>query len=155
MRRREGWRRRRAWALIAAFLLGAGCGGSSGPPAIAIGTRCATCGMEARDLHFACERRSAGAWRVYDAIECLMRDADDAATATPSGTGETWLADYDTRSLHAADSVWVVRGAFASPMGGGLAAFLNRATADSTAAVTNGRVDRLATFMAETAGSAR
>ena len=155
MRRHEPRPRRGAWPLIAALLLGAGCAASGGPPPIAIGTPCAACGMEVQDLRFACERESDGRWRVYDAIECLMRDAGTAAPATPPGTGEPWIADYDTRTLHAADSIWVVRGAFASPMGGGLAAFRDRAAADSIAAMTSGRVDRLATFMAEPIGGAR
>jgi len=154
MRRREARGYRRSWPLIAALLLGAGCAGPGGPPAIAIGTPCAACGMEVRDLRFVCERRSGGTWRVYDAIECLMRDARHAAAATPPGMGDAWLADYDSRALHAADSVWVVRGSFASPMGGGLAAFRDRAAADSIAAVTSGRVDRLATFIAEPPASA-
>ena len=153
MRRRESRRRRRVRLLIAALALAAGCAGSGGPPPIAIGTPCAACGMEVRDLRFACERKAAGAWRVYDAIECLMRDAGSAAT--PAGAGAAWLADYDARTLHAADSVWVVRGAFASPMGGGFAAFGDRASADSVAAMTSGRVERLATFLAEPAGDAR
>jgi hypothetical protein len=134
--------------VFAAVLMTAGCAGSGGPPPIAITTPCAACGMEARDLRFACERRVAGSWRVYDAIECLIRDA------STSGAGDTWLADYDTRALHPADSVWVVRGAFASPMGGGFAAFRGRAAADSIASETRGRVARLAAFMAEPAGSA-
>ena len=118
MQRHES--RRGAWPLIAALLLVAGCAGSGGPPPIAIGTPCTACGMEVQDLRFACERRTDGGWHVYDAIECLMRDAGNSPAA-PSVTNDTWLADYDTRALHAADSVWVVRGAFASPMGGGFA----------------------------------
>lgn len=140
---------RGARTVFAALLLAAGCAGAGGPPPIVTGAACATCGMEVRDLRFACERRIGGDWRVYDAIECLMRDA-----ASPSGTGDTWLADYDTQALIAADSAWVVRGAFASPMGGGLAAFRGRAAADSIAAETRGRVERLATFLAEPTGGA-
>lgn len=141
-------RRRGVRSVFAAILMCAGCARSSGPPAIAPGTPCAACGMEARDLRFACERKAGGDWRVYDAIECLIRDASSA----PS-TADTWLSDYDTQTLHAADSVWVVRGAFPSPMGGGLAAFRGRAAADSIAAVTSGSVGQLATFMAERTGS--
>jgi hypothetical protein len=150
MRRRDARRYRRTRPLIAALLLGAGCAGSGGPPPIATGTPCAASGMEVQDLRFACERRAGGAWRVYDAIECRVRDTGNAAT--PPGTGDAWLADYDMRTLHVADSLWVVRGAFASPMGGGLAAFRDRAAADSVAAMTSGRVDRLAAFMAEPIG---
>lgn len=148
MRRREARRYHRRWPLIAALLLGTGCAAGSGTPPIAVGTPCAACGMEVQDLRFACERKAGRGWRVYDAIECLTRDAGSAA----GGTGDAWLADYDSRTLHAADSLWVVRGAFASPMGGGLAAFRNRPAADSVAAMTSGRVDRLATFMAEPIG---
>ncbi len=154
MRRHERRARRGASPLIAALLLGMGCATSGGPPSIAIGTPCAACGMEVQDLRFACERKAGGAWRVYDAIECLVRDAGDTASPPP-GTGDAWLADYDTQMLHTADSVWVVRGAFPSPMGGGLAAFRDRAAADSVAVMTTGRVDRLATFMADSAGSTR
>jgi len=151
MRWREARRSRGTWLLIVALLPGAGCTKSGGPPPIAAGTPCAACGMEVQDLRFACERRAGRGWRVYDAIECLARDAGSAA----GGTGNAWLADYDSRTLHAADSLWVVRGAFASPMGGGLAAFRDRAAADSVAAMTSGRVERLATFMAEPIGPTR
>jgi hypothetical protein len=105
--------------------------------------------MEVRDLRFACERRAGRDWRVYDAIECLIGDA----TAPPAGGA--YLADYDRQSLHTAESLWVVRGEFASPMGGGFAAFLDLAAADSIAAATRGRVDRLTGFMATPAGSGR
>ena len=122
------------------LLLVTSCARPAGPPAIALGTPCAACGMEVRDLRFACERQAGKSWRVYDAIECLLRDAGPAPIAN------AWLADYDGTALHAADSLWVVRGAFASPMGGGYAAFLDRAAADSIAAATRGHVDRLGAF---------
>jgi hypothetical protein len=98
--------------------------------------------MEVQDLRFACERGDSGRWRVYDAIECLLRDAGTGPA------GAVFLADYDRQTLHPADSLWVVRGEFASPMGGGFAAFLDLAAADSVAATTRGRVDRLAAFQA-------
>lgn len=101
---------------------------------------CASCGMEVRDLRFACERRTDRGWRRYDAIECLLRDGTIA---------EAWLTDYDQTALHAADSVWIVKGSFPSPMGGGLAAFLSRDAAERVAAQTSGHVDRLAAIAAE------
>lgn len=146
MRRRERIRRWGALLLVASLAPGAGCAVPPGPPAIRLGTACAGCGMEVHDLRFACERRRAGAWRVYDAIECLIRDAGSDTTAAPGG-GSVWLADYDRQTLHRADSLWVVRGSFPSPMGGGFAAFLARAAADSVAVVTQGRVERLATWL--------
>ena len=139
-----------AVARVAAIaLMIAGCARPAGPPAIVLGTPCAACGMEVRDLRFACEREADGRWRVYDAIECLLREAG----AAPAG--RAYLADYDRQALHPADSLWVVRGEFASPMGGGFAAFLDLAAADSIAAATRGRVDRLAAFQTTAAEPAR
>jgi nitrous oxide reductase accessory protein NosL len=116
--------------------LAAGCAPGAGPRPIARGASCDACGMSITDLAFACERNVGREWRVYDSIECLLRERGDGV----------YLADYDTKTLHAADSMWVVRGAFPSPMGGGYAAFLERGSADDVAARTSGRVGRLAAF---------
>ena len=78
--------------------------------------------------------------RRYDAIECLLRDGV---------TTRAWLMDYDGVTLHAAESLWVVKGSFPSPMGGGLAAFLSRDAADRVAAQTSGHVGRLDAIAAE------
>ncbi len=122
--------------LTALAALGIGCARDPGPPPIALGSSCAACGMSIGDLRFACERQVGESWHVYDSIECLVREEG----------GPAFLADYDTRTLHTADSMWVVHGSFPSPMGGGLAAFMARASADDVAARTDGRVDRLAAF---------
>lgn len=127
-------------AALACTLLVSGCARPAGPPAIATGTSCATCGMETNDLRFACERTDGSTWRVYDSIECLLADRGRGPVTS------AWLADYDRQTLHRADSLWVVRGEFTSPMGGGYAAFLSRAAADSVSAATRGRVDRLGAF---------
>ena len=132
-------------ACIALIAFAAGCGGRTGPPEIVGGTPCATCGMGVSDRHFACERMAGGTWRVYDSIECLLKDGG------PSAGDSIYLADYDTQALHAADSLWIVRGNFSTPMGGGLAAFLARSAAHTVAAETGGRVGRLAEFAADTA----
>lgn len=129
-----------AGVLLAGVLLAGGCGSGSGPPVIRAGMTCASCGMEIRDLHFACARREGRAWRRYDAIECLLRD--------PGAAAESWLTDYDALALHEASALWVVQGEFPSPMGGGFAAFAARGAADSVAAMTHGRVGRLAAFAA-------
>ncbi|MBI5711702.1 MAG: hypothetical protein HZC42_15575 [Candidatus Eisenbacteria bacterium] len=134
---------------LALALVTADCARRGGPPPIARGTPCAACGMKADDLAFACERQVGRGWRVYDAIECLIGDVvgtEGDAVATPAGA--VFLADYDTETLHDADSLWVVKGSFPTPMGGGYAAFLARAAAESIAAQTAGRVDRLAAFVA-------
>jgi nitrous oxide reductase accessory protein NosL len=130
----------RALAVAAAALVTAGCARSTGPPPITPGTPCVVCGMAIQDLRYVTERRAGRAWRAYDSIECLLRDA-------PAGV-EAWLADYDSRTLHAADSMWVVHGDLPSPMGGGFAAFRDRAAADDVAARTRGTVDRIAAFRA-------
>src|SRR5262245_47474504 len=143
-------RARFAAALLAALALGAGCARPAGPPPIRPGAACDACGMEVHDLRFACEREASNTWRVYDAIECLIRDAaGDSAVARVA-----WLSDYDRRTLGPAPSLWVVRGSFPTPMGGGYAAFGTRASADSIAAVTGGRVERLAAWLAEPVESA-
>ena len=127
--------------LLALVLAPTGCGRQAGPPPIARGVPCANCGMTVNDLHFACERRVGRDWRVYDAIECLLDDARGQAAAP------AWLADYDARTLHATDSLWVVHGSFPSPMGGGYAAFLDRTAADAVAAKTGGSVRRYADWL--------
>ena len=138
---------RRERLLLAAALLLVGCAGAPGPPAIVAGTSCAACGMMIADLRYAAERQDGRRWKQYDSIECLLRDAPDPAPA--------WLNDYDARTLHAADSMWVVRGAFPSPMGGGFAAFQSRSAADEVATRTSGRVDRLEGFRAVAAEGGR
>lgn len=119
----------------------ASCAPAGGPPAIRLGEPCATCGMGIQDRHFASARGGPGAARAYDAIECLLRDT--------TATGPVWLPDYDQSVLHPADSMWVVRGSIASPMGGGYAAFLDSASAAGVAAERSGRAARFAAFVAE------
>ena len=77
---------------VAVILSTSGCARSAGPPAIAPGAPCAACGMGVQDMHFACEREVGGRWRVYDAIECLLRDAGAGSA------GRVYLADYDRQS---------------------------------------------------------
>jgi len=130
-------------SLALATALLAGCARSAGPPPIAAGTECAACAMEASSARFACERHVDKSWRVYDSIECLMRDAGPAVATT------IWLPDYDERALHRADSLWIVKGDLATPMGGGLVAFRSRSAADSVAASSHGRVGRWTDFVAQ------
>jgi nitrous oxide reductase accessory protein NosL len=126
--------------LLAAFLALAisGCAARVGPRPIVTGTPCAACGMRIQDLRYACEAEREGALRVYDSIECLLRAGPAPARA--------WLADYDTRTLHVADSCWVVQADIPSPMGGGYAAFLDPAVAGEIASSRNGRIGRLGDF---------
>ena len=125
----------RIMILLLALLAAAGCVRQLGPVPIRIGTPCAFCGMEVQDLSFACETMDGGKARIYDSIECLLRD--DTARARP-----TYLPDYDSRSLHEADSLWIVKGSFPTPMGGGVAAFLRHDAADEVALRAHGIVGR-------------
>ena len=127
--------------LVSVLLAFFACGCAGGPPKIAVGTPCTHCGMAVAERRFACARQEGRAVHAYDSIECLLtEDGDDEGD---------WLSDYDTRTLHPADSMWVVRGSFPSPMGGGFAAFADRRAADEVAARTNGSVARLAEWQAE------
>ena len=126
--------------IVAVWLLAlAACGPrSDGRRPIPAEAACATCGMDANDLRYACEDARDRDYRYYDSIECLLR-ADPPA-------GRVWLADYDTKSLHAADSIWVVQANIPSPMGGGFASFTSREAAEEVARTRDGRVGRLADF---------
>ena len=128
------------WALgaLAWLVTLASCTPTTGVPVIRDGEPCAACGMAIHDRHFACARGERGHARAYDAIECLLRDS--------TASGRAWLSDYDQRSLHPAESLWVVQGRLVSPMGGGFAAFRDRAGADAVAREQEGRVDRLDAF---------
>ena len=128
-----------AVVVLAIALAGAGCAGrGDGPPPIAKGSSCARCGMGIEDLKFATTREVATKWRAYDSIECLIADR-----ARLEG-GPAWLTDYETKRLLPESAAWVLHGDFPSPMGGGLAAFADRAAAESLAVATHGAVTRLA-----------
>ena len=120
----------------------AGC--APARPRVAFGTPCAACSMTITDARFACVRRDDGRWKSYDSIECLLRDGH----ATPVAVQ---LADYDTRRLVPADSLWIVHGDFPTPMGGGWAAFAGRAAAEQVASETHGTLHRFAEISTEAA----
>lgn len=116
-----------------------GC--APGRPHVAFGSPCSACSMTITDARFACVRRDGARWKSYDSIECLLRDGRAAGAAVQ-------LADYDSRRLVPADSLWIVHGDFPSPMGGGLAAFAGREPAEQVAGETHGTVRRFADLVA-------
>lgn len=132
---------RRALLLLPLALL-AGCAPRS--PHVAFGTPCTACSMTIGDARFACVRHDGDRWKSYDSIECLLRDGGVTGAAA-------WLADYDTRRLVPADSLWVVHGDFPTPMGGGWAAFARKQAADDVAQETHGTVARFGDVVAEAA----
>jgi nitrous oxide reductase accessory protein NosL len=135
-------RTERQLALLFALVLSgtAGCSRVPAPPRIRVGEPCATCGMAVQEVRFAGLLRGEDADRQYDSIECLVQDA--------RGDARVYLADYDRGGLHAADSLWVVKGDFPTPMGGGLAAFTSIESARDVAERTKGRVSRFAELAA-------
>jgi len=118
-----------------------GCSRRDGPPSIRIGAPCETCGMSVEERRFACVRRAEDRDHRYDSIECLI--LDERFASEPFASGSLFLADYDDGALRPADSVWVVKGDFPSPMGGGLAAFASLEGARDVMARTRGQVGRL------------
>ena len=136
---------RRAWVvrLLTAAVFAAGCALSNDVPVVRVGTPCAACGMSIQNKRFACVRVQAKTQKQYDSIECLVRDG-------PAAQGETvYLADYDHAELHPADSLWVVKGDMASPMGGGLAAFQSQTSAEDVMAATHGMMIEGGKFIGE------
>ena len=131
-----------ALLLLPVLMLAPGCGAPGGTPRVARGTPCVTCGMEVRDARYAGASVEGRSVRPYDSIECALRDLSTTnEPATPRDRARSlYLADYTTGALHRSDSLWIVHADIASPMGGGLAAFLDRAEAARVAGAREGRV---------------
>lgn len=129
-------------ALVLALVVTAGCSREPGPPRIEIGEPCATCGMAVQEIRFAGLLRDEDGDHQYDSIECLVKDV-------AGREARVYLVDYDRGTLHAAESVWIVKGDFPTPMGGGLAAFASIEGAREVADRTNGRIMQLADLSKE------
>jgi copper chaperone NosL len=126
-------------ALLAAAAVVARAVGQGEPRAVAITDRCPTCGMAVIDARFAAiAATTLGRTLVYDAIECFAdhvnghgRPAQEIASAH--------LADRIASTREAA--VWLPASAalllhhprVRTPMGGGLVAFADRASAEAFA----------------------
>ena len=131
-----------ALALALVLVVTAGCSREPGPPRIEIGEPCATCGMAVQEIRFAGLLRDEDGDRQYDSVECLVKDI-------AGREARVYLVDYDRGTLHAAESVWIVKGDFPTPMGGGLAAFASMQGAREVADRTNGRIMQLADLSKE------
>ena len=129
-------------ALVLVLVVTAGCSREPGPPRIEIGEPCATCGMAVQEIRFAGLLRDEDGDHQYDSIECLVKDV-------AGREARVYLVDYDRGTLHAAESVWIVKGDFPTPMGGGLAAFASIEGAREVADRTNGRIMQLADLSKE------
>lgn len=120
--------------LVFLALASPGCGPrGDGPVAIRAGSPCERCGMEVRSLRFAAETVRDGRVRVFDSLECLAGAPADIG-------GRSYVTDYDTRQLIPLEKAFIVQGHFATPMGGGLAAFASERSATDVARDTKGQV---------------
>jgi len=139
---------------IVVVALAAGCGRpGTGVPVSIVGRTCASCGMEVRNPRFAALTIAGGEVRTFDSIECALRDLSAPAARGATRRGVLYLADYESGGLHRSDSLWVLRATIPSPMGGGLAAFLHRPTAERIAAERAGRVTTAVALLAESRGT--
>lgn len=119
--------------LVAAFGWGGAAAQGEAPPrpVARADDRCPACGMAVIDARFAAQARAPGGRTlVYDAIECLADHRNGHAGPMP-GDGPAWLADRTASG--AADAVWLPAAEavvlhhprLRTPMGGGLAAFVD------------------------------
>ncbi len=116
------------------LLLVAGCARrGNGPVPIRIGQTCVHCGMDVRNVRFACEVVRGGKVKVYDSLECMR------AAGAPADS-HIYVTDYDHGVLIPLAESYIVRGQFPSPMSGGLAAFGARLAAEDVATQTHGHV---------------
>jgi copper chaperone NosL len=131
-RRSRGRRAARRAAGLALALLAAAC--SQGPRSIQYGIEeCAQCRMTIAEPRFAAQALSErGRSFGFDAIECA------AAFVNAQGPDDVplrsiWVADHADadRWLHVEDAFFVHSAALRSPMGGGLAAYGDRAAAEA------------------------
>ena len=112
---------------------------------------CASCGMRVTAPRFASLAITpTGERRPYDSIECAVRDL---RVNDPTLLGQVYLPDHDDPGhLHPWSEMSVVRADFASPMGGGYAAFANPEHATTEAKRRGGVADKLDAFVAGTEG---
>ncbi len=115
---------------LAGLLLGA-CGKGQGtpqPPEIYYGQdTCARCGMHISDPKFAAVLLTLeGEWRKYDDIGCML---DDYVHGGIKATA-IYVHDYNTEAWVDAKVAFFVQSDIPTPMGSGLAAFRDRASAE-------------------------
>jgi len=137
---------------LALALLSAACGGggdsSVETPGIAYGEyRCALCDMRVEDPRFSPVLLDRDDERfAFDSIECLLPWIRRHGASIESL--RVWLPDYaEGGKLHRAESMTLVRADYASPMGGGYAAFKDAALAEKEAGARKGTSGGLMAFV--------
>jgi copper chaperone NosL len=128
-----------ATVLLTMVLAGACAGRAFTPPAIVVDrSACSKCGMLVSELAYAAAIRWAdGHDEIFDDIGCLVAKAQQ----TPDGDRQYWFHDAAHGGwITDARPVWVTSPELKTPMGGGIAAYRDRATAEQAAARLRGRL---------------
>ena len=137
--------------LGAALLVTVACGVKAGGlPEIEVDrTACSHCGMLISEPLYAAAYQAPGAAaRVFDDIGCLR----DAARAEAPGL-RFWFHDADDRQwIEGAGAVFVSSSAIRTPMGGGLIAYRDPASAERSAVTHRGRIIRSTSDLLTTEG---
>ena len=128
-----------ATVLLTMVLVGACAGRAFTPPAIVVDrSACSRCGMFVSEVGYAAAIRWAdGHDEVFDDIGCLLAKTQQV----PDGDRQYWFHDA-TRGEWITDArpVFVTSPELKTPMGGGIAAYRDRAAAEAAAARLRGRV---------------
>ena len=126
---------------LCALALMAACAPAAGPPAITIDrTACDHCGMLISEMSFAAAYRPAPGQmaRVFDDAGCML---DDWRAEPDPSAAIAWVADFTTEEWISVETAFFVRSStIATPMGGGIVAFSDQASAAAMAARTEGAV---------------
>jgi copper chaperone NosL len=103
---------------------------------------CAQCSMLISDRRFAAQllSRTGKAWK-FDSIECLHAFMG-AGTVAAADVHSVWVTDLDRGEgwIPAGEASYLRSPGLSSPMGGGLAAFTHRASAEAAARELGGEV---------------
>ena len=118
---------------------GACAGRAAAPPAIVVDrTACSRCGMLVSEPAYAAAIRwPDGRDEIFDDIGCLLA----ASRQVPGVNGQYWFHDAVTgKWITDASPLFVVSPELRTPMGGGIAAYRDRATAETAAARHHGKL---------------
>jgi copper chaperone NosL len=130
----------RITGLLAIVLVSAACSSRpSGPPDIEVDrTACSHCTMLISEPRYAAAYRGPGEEaRVFDDIACLL----EAVRVEGAGDRRFWFHDgNDGQWIDGDTAVFVASPEFRTPMGGGIIAYRDRATAETAAGTYRGEV---------------
>jgi nitrous oxide reductase accessory protein NosL len=130
----------RITSLLTILLMSAACTSRpSGPPEIVVDrTACSHCTMLISEPRYAAAYQAPGEEaRVFDDIACLLEAAREEAVSDL----RFWFHDgNDGQWIDGQTAVFVASSEFRTPMGGGIIAYRDRATAETAAGTYRGEV---------------